>query len=294
MIAIMGATGNTGRVAAERLLAAGHPVRALGRSAERLSGLAAMGADVAVGDAGDAEYLAAAFDGAEAVYAMIPPDYQNPDYVARQDEVGEAITSAVLAAGKPRVVFLSSLGAEHAEGTGPIAGMHRQEERFRGIDGLDAVFLRPGSFFENHYNVLGLIKHQGINGGAFAPDVAHPQIATRDIGVAAADALVSDFSGVEVRELLGPRDLSQAEVTTIIGEQIGLPDLQYVQFPYDDYAAALVQTGLSASTAGLLAEMSEAMNEGRIGSVAGRQDHNTTPTEFETFAEGLAEAYRGM
>ena len=55
---------------------------------------------------------------------------------------------------------------------------------------------------------LGLIKSQGVNGGALAPDVAFAQIATRDIGHAAADALLAkDFTGATVRELLGERGL---------------------------------------------------------------------------------------
>lgn len=294
MIAIMGATGNTGRITAERLLASGVQVRALGRSAERLGALAAMGADVAAGDAGDAGYLAEALEGVEAVYAMIPPDVVHPDYGARQDQIGDAITSAVRSSGVPRVVFLSSVGADRPDGTGPIAGMHRQEQRFRGIEGLDAVFLRPGSFFENHFATLGLIKHQGINGGAFAAELDHPQIATRDIGEAAARAFVDGFSGIEVRELLGPRDLSNAEATRILGEKIGLPDLAYVQFPYEAYKASLVEAGLSESFAAMLVEMSEAMNDGRLVSLAGRNENTATPTDFSTFAVELAAAYEAL
>lgn len=294
MIAVMGATGNTGRATIERLLASGTRVRALGRSAERLGPLAAMGAEAAVGDAGDARYLAEAFDGAQAVYTMIPPEVSHPDYAARQDEVGEAMTSAVCSAGVPRVVFLSSLGADRPDGTGPIAGMYRQEQRFLGIEGLNAVFLRPGSFFENHYATLGLIKHEGINGGAFAGDLAHPQIATRDIGEAAAAALVEGFTGIEVRELLGPRDLSNGAATRILGAKIGLPDLTYVQFPYEAYQASLVDAGLSASFASMLVEMSEAMNQGRLVSLAGRNENTATATDFSTFADELATAYRAL
>ena len=78
------------------------------------------------------------------------------------------------------------------------------------------------SFFENFYNSLALIKHEGINGDSVAPDVAVPMVATRDIADAAARALKGrDWNGVVVRELLGPRDLSHVEATRIIGERIG-------------------------------------------------------------------------
>lgn len=294
MIAVMGATGNTGRILSERLLERGSEVRALGRSAERLSGLVARGAEAAVGEVADAGYLADAFGGADAVYTLIPPNVQAEDYSAFQDRVGEAIIAAIEQSGVGRVVFLSSVGADLPAGTGPIAGLHRQERRLRSLDGVDVLALRPGFFFENHFETLGLIKHQGINGGAVAPDTSLPMIATGDIAEVAAEALVEpDFSGFTVRELLGPRDLTMAEATRIIGEAIGKPELPYVQFTYEDFEASLTQMGLSASVAALYAEMARGFNAGKVRSLEGRSAANTTPTTLETFAaELLAPAYR--
>jgi len=194
-------------------------------------------------------------------------------------------------AGVRRVVFLSSVGADLPAGTGPIAGLHAQEERLRKL-GVPVLLLRPGYFFENLHASLPLIRHQGINGGAIAPDVKMSMIATRDIGAAAAAAIAArDWSGVEVRNLLGPRDLSLAEVTRILGAAIGKPDLAYVQFPYDAYAGALVQAGLSEDMAQLYVEMSRAFNDGIVKVVGGRTPASTTPTTFESFAKELAAAY---
>jgi uncharacterized protein YbjT (DUF2867 family) len=78
------------------------------------------------------------------------------------------------------------VGADLAEGTGPIAGLHAQEERLRRLPGINVLILRPATYFENFYATLGLIKHQGINGGAVAPDLRMPMIATRDIADVAA------------------------------------------------------------------------------------------------------------
>jgi uncharacterized protein YbjT (DUF2867 family) len=267
-------------------------VRALGRNAKSLEPLAAAGAEVMTGDASDAAYLAAAFRGADAVYTLIPPDAKAPDFRAYQDRIGEAIVRAVRESGVRAVVFLSSLGAEHASGTGPIAGLHAQEERLRTLAGVNVLSLRPGYFFENTFATLGLIKHQGINGGAIAPDVPISMIATRDIGERAAQALrARDWNGVVVRELLGPRDLTMNEVTKILGARIGKPDLKYVQFGADDFINALVQMGLSRSVSGLYAEMCRAINEGKVKTLEGRRPGNTTPTRFEDFVEILVRAY---
>lgn len=292
MIAVMGASGNTGRGVAEALLARGDKVRALARDAGKLAPLAARGAEVAAGDAADATFLTRAFTGAEAVYTLIPPDPRAPDFRAYQDRIGEATARALRDARVPRVVFLSSVGADVPSGNGPIAGLHAQEARLRAL-GVDVLMLRAGYFFENLHATLPLVKHQGINGGALGPDVRIPMIATRDIGAAAAAAIGGrDFTGVAIRELLGPRDLGMAEATRILGRAIGKPDLAYVQFPYEAFEAALVQAGLSQDLARLYGEMSRGFNEGRLRPVAPRSAASTTPTTLESFAEELAAAYR--
>jgi uncharacterized protein YbjT (DUF2867 family) len=73
-IAVMGATGNTGRRITERLLKAGEKVRALGRSEEKLAELKKAGAEVLTGDTNDAAFLTKAFWGADAVYTLLPTD----------------------------------------------------------------------------------------------------------------------------------------------------------------------------------------------------------------------------
>jgi uncharacterized protein YbjT (DUF2867 family) len=290
MIVVMGASGNTGKVAAEALLARGEKVRVLGRDAGKLRSLAAAGADVVAGDAADPAFLARAFAGAEAAYTLIPPDARAPDFRAYQDRIGEATVTALRQAGVKRVAFLSSVGAELPSGTGPIVGLHAQEERLRQL-GIDVLLLRPGYFFENLHANVPLIQHQGINGGAVGPDVKMSMIATRDIGAAAGAALAArDFSGVQVRNLLGPRDLSMGEVTRILGARIGKPDLAYVQFPYEAFQGALEQAGLSKDLARLYVEMSRAFNDGIVKPVGGRTPASTTPTTFESFAGELAAA----
>jgi hypothetical protein len=93
-------------------------------------------------------------------------------------------------------------------------------------------------------------------------------------------------------ELLGPRDLTYSEATRILGERIGMPDLNYVQISYAEMAQALVQAGLSESFAGLYVEMTRSFNEGKVKPSEGRKPENTTPTRFEDFAGELAGAYR--
>jgi uncharacterized protein YbjT (DUF2867 family) len=281
-----------GRIA-ELLLESGETVRALGRSIDRLSGVAGKGARVLTGDAGDAAFLTDAFRGADAAFTLLPEDVHAADFRRLQDERGAAIAAAIRESRLRYVVFLSSVGADVAEGTGPIAGLHAQEERLRGLTGVNVLIVRAAYFFENFLGTLSLVKQQGINGGPIAPDLPFPMVATGDVAAVAARALQQrDWRGLVVRELLGERDLTFIEATRILGERIGKPGLSYVQFPYADFTASLVQTGISPNVAGLYAEMARAVNEGRVKASEGRRVENTTSTRFEAFADTLAHAYQ--
>ena len=293
MITVMGATGHTGKKITESLLDDGETVRALGRSADKLAELQSAGAETRIGDTNDAEFLTEAFRGSDAVYALLPTNPSVPDYRAEQDRQGEAIVSAIRNSGVKYVVALSSVGAELSEGTGVILGLHAQEERLKHLPETNILLLRPVSFFENFYNSLALIKYEGINGDSVIPDLPVPMVATRDIADVTAKALRRrDWKGVVVRELLGPRDLSNAEATRIIGEHIGKPDLKYVQFSDEDQIRAFVSAGLSESFANLYVEMTRAFNNGTLKPK--RSPENTTPTQFEDFAPELARAYQAM
>jgi uncharacterized protein YbjT (DUF2867 family) len=194
----------------------------------------------------------------------LPPDPQSPDLRSQWDRKGEAIVKAIGNSGLRYVVFLSSIGADLPEGTGPIAGIYAQEERLRKLPDVNSLILRPAWFFENLYAILGLIKHHGIKGGAVTPGLRIPMISTRDIAEVAARALKArDWTGIVVRELLGACDLTFTEATRIIGARIGKPDLKYVQFPYTEFASALVQMGISANMAGLYAEMAHGLQRGQ-------------------------------
>jgi uncharacterized protein YbjT (DUF2867 family) len=283
-------------VAAERLLDAGESVRVIGRSADRLQPLVARGAEAAVGDMGDAAFLTRAFAGADAVYLMVPPDYQDVDPRARYARAGDVFTQAITASGVTRAVFLSSVGAELASGTGPIVGPHQMERQLETLSGVNLLFLRPAYFYENHLPTLGLIKHQGINGGLFEPDLPIQAVATVDIGVAAADALrARAFSGIVVQELSGPRDLSARETTRIIGEAIGKPDLPYVPFSVEDQIKGMVGAGLSQALAEAFVEMIQGLNNGLIHLNAPRTPATTGTTTFEAFVQrAVVPAYQAL
>jgi uncharacterized protein YbjT (DUF2867 family) len=284
MYTISGASGNTGKVVAETLLARGEKVRAIGRSAERLQFLTAKGAEPFVSDFTDARKLTEAFRGAEGVYVLLPPNFATGDYRAYQDQVSDAIATAVRNSGAKRVVSLSSIGADKPSGTGPVVGLHNLEQKLNRIDGVNVLHLRAAYFMENTLAQAGAIRTLGMSIGPLRADLEVPMIATRDIGAVAVEALLNpDFAGKQTRELQGQRDLDYAEAAAIIGKAIGKPGIKYVQGADDQMRKAFVLAGLSEDLARLILEMAGALNSGHMKALEPRSTRNTTPTSFETF-----------
>lgn len=295
MIAVVGATGNTGKVIAETLLARGEKVRAICRDANRLAPLVQKGAEAFAADASDEAALAQAFAGARAVYAMIPPNLKADDLRAYQEKISDAQSRAIEKAGVEFAVLLSSIGADKPDKTGPVVGLRNFEQKLGANARLNALFIRAGYFMENLLPQVQVIKNFGMVGGPLKPELQLPMIATRDIGAYAAEALLKlDFRGKSARELLGQRDLDYREVTAIIGKAVGRPGLSYSQLPNWQLKMALTSMGMSASMADGLLEMAEALNSGTMKALEPRAAANTTATSFETFvADEFVPSYAG-
>jgi len=295
MYVITGATGHTGGVAAEKLLASGAKVRVIGRDAKRLERFSEKGAEAVVADMTDAAALERALSGARAVYAVMPPNLAAPDVRAYQERVTDSLAAAIRNNGIGYAVALSSTGADKSYGTGPVMGVHGLEKKLEAIDGLNAISLRCGYFMENLLPQVGIIQSLGFMAGPVRADVPLPMIATSDIGETAAELLAKlDFGGKQTHELLGARHVTYTEAARIIGSAIGKPDLTYRQVPASVLKPAMMQMGMSSNMVDLLLEMSDALNTGHMKSQEPRSARNTTATTLETFvAEVFAPAYRG-
>lgn len=295
MYTILGATGNTGRVVADTLLARREKVRVVGRDAKRLEGFTRKGAEAFVADATDGAALTKAFTGAKAVYAMIPPNIGVPDVRAYQEQVNGALVTAAEKSGISHVVVLSSVGADKPDRTGPVLGLHSLENKLDAIAGLNTLYLRAGYFMENILPQAGVIQSIGSMAGPVRADLGLSMIDTRDIGAVAAEALLKlDFQGKNRRELLGPRDVSYAEVAKIVGAAIAKPGLGYKQVPGMMLKPVLMQMGMSPNMADMLLDMFDALNDGYMKALEPRSAQNTTPTMIESFvAEVFVPEYRG-
>lgn len=262
MYAVAGVTGKTGSVVAEELIRRGRQVRVIVRSEEKGETWKQRGAEVAVASVDEPESLTRALTGVEGAYLLSPTELGSPDLIERGRVVGDAFARAIRGSGVKHVVFLSSIGAQHEQGTGPIRSLHQIEQRLIPL-GVGVTLLRPTYFIENWGSSLGPAASDGVLPSFLPEDLRFAQIGTRDIGVAAADALEQPASGVRIVELAGPQDYTPAEVAAAVGRILGR-DVKVAAGPLDAVVPAFTSFGMSEHVAGLFREMYEGLINGTV------------------------------
>lgn len=217
MITVMGATGNVGRPLVEALTAAGEEVRAVSRRGPHR------------GDLSDPATLRPAFEGASAVFLLLPPDFRGP-LEPVLDEVAGA-----------RVVLLSSQGV----GTGRHPAFFEDAVR---ASGPEWTILRPGGFASNAFQWAERVRSSRTISAPFG-DVGLPVIDPSDIAAVAAAALTDASHAGRTYELTGPSLVTPRDQAAAIGEALGEP----VEFISQTRSEAL-----SSFTAFMPAEVAEA------------------------------------
>jgi len=262
MYVVTGVTGHTGAATANTLLARGAKVRVMVRKPEQGEPWRKKGCEVAIGDLGDPTALARALQGASGAYLLSPPNFAATDFLADRAALLDKVSTALKQAKVPQLVFLSSVGAQHAAGTGPIVTVHRAEQALKAI-APSVTFLRASYFVENWGSVIPVAKGQGVLPHFGSTSVKFPQVATRDIGEQAASLLLAPSDGTRFVELSGPQDWSAEDVAATLGTLLG-KKVQAVSAPVESAEAGLKQAGVPGEMARLYAEMYQGMTKGLL------------------------------
>ena len=282
-IAITTPTGHIGHSLTEILLEKGQELVLLARHPQKVQGFAQRGAAIRQGSLDDQQFLVGATKGVDALFWLTPPDYQSKDLRAYQVRLGKVATLAIRENRIPRVVNLSSVGAQHASGTGPVEGLYDVEKLLEEA-AENVTHLRPAYFFENYFMALEAIK---ANGQIFLPvsgEARMSMIATKDIAPVTGDRLLdTTWTGRNVIELEGPARLSFAEAAEQIGMGIGRP-VQHVQVEEDQVRPFLKQAGLSDSVAEVMLGLYRGIGSGRVAFEGKGATHLNTATSLEEFA----------
>lgn len=290
MFVVTGVTGRTGAVAAQALIDAGVAVRVVVRDRAKAARWAEQGAEVAVADLADSAALTRAFAGARGAYLVKPPNYALENLSEHADVTARAVADAVRAAGLPKLVLLSSVGADRPSGTGVIATNRTAEQRLAEL-GIPVVFLRAAYFMENWARVVEPVRTQGILPSLLVPvERAIPMVATEDIGRVAADLLREDWTGIRKIGLEGPAAYSPADVAAIFARALDRPVRPMALAP-SEWAGVLAMNPFSSAAINGFIELNHGLNSGHIDfgsddTVERRQGRVT----FEQVAEELLRA----
>ncbi|WKE67748.1 NAD(P)H-binding protein [Streptomyces sp. WP-1] len=284
MIVITAPTGNIGRHLLSLLLesapAAGEELRVIARDPARLPDAARGRVEVVTGSHGDADVLDRAFEGADAVFWLVPPDASLPPrdaYTGFTRPAAEALT----AHGVGHVVGVSALGrgTPLADRAGLVTASLAVDDLIAGTGVAYRALANP-SFFENLLEEADSIREKGVFTDTVDADRKAPLVAVADIAAAAARLLLDrSWTGTGSVPVLGPQDLSADDLARIMTEQLGRP-VRYERQPLDELYTTLVDYGLDQAFAQGVVDMKRAKDEGLDAGVA-RTPDTASPTTFE-------------
>jgi uncharacterized protein YbjT (DUF2867 family) len=285
MFFVSGLTGKVGGAAARRLLEKGCKVRTLARDPAKAAGWADRGVDVRQGDFDDAASVAAALEGVDGAFVMLPPVLApSRDYAEARTTIASLVT-ALRQAAPPKIVALSSIGSEQASGLGLITGTHLLEDALAGLASPKA-FVRAGSFIDNALHGLPRAIETGVFDSFQAPvDRPVPMVGTADIGTEVARWLMNDWIGTKTVELGSPA--SPDDLARAMAEVTGKP-VAARAIPRERWAAVLEAIGMAPGTTWAYEEMMDGINSGWIAfGVPGTEPVAATTTPAEVFAAAL-------
>ncbi len=259
MHVVVGANGRAGSEVARALLERGEAVRVVLRRKEQGEKWRALGAEVAVADIADIGAMAEALKDATGAFLLNPPPV-NGDPLARTEELGAALAEAAQRARLPKAVILSSIGAQHASGTGVIATLNRFEALLDKVAPATA-FLRSGYFVETWGELAETVVADSVLPSFIDPAQNIPMVSTIDVGRAAADVLGEEWTDKRVIELGGPQEWSAGDVASAFAEVLGRP-VAPVMVPKERRAALLAADGVPDEVAAALLGMFEGIANG--------------------------------
>ena len=184
MIAVVGATGNTGRAVVKELQKLGQNPVCIVRNAEKAREVLGADAKTAVAELSDHAALEKALNGVNSVFVVTG---HNPQMAEQQNNV----LDAALKAGAKYLVRVSGNRALTVADSGSVVGRahYAIEQRLRS-SAINWVILRPGLFMQNVLAQAASIKNDSKIVLPFTSDLPLAFIDVRDTGAVGARILI--------------------------------------------------------------------------------------------------------
>lgn len=286
-IVITGSLGNVAKPLTQQLIAEGHQITVISSNESKKNNIESLGATAAIGSITDLNFLVKTFAGADAVFAMTPPNMGFENVVENTINAGKNYAEAIKKTGTKRLVMLSSIGAESAVENGPIKGLHFIEKAYNDLEDISVTFLRAGYFYINFFNDIPLIKNAGVIGSNYPGNINVPLVHPHDIAKAAAEELVKNQKGKDIRYIVS--DLRKgSDLAKVFGSAIGKHELTWVEFSDEESLNGMLQAGLPKEIAELYTEMGRGI---RNGILQKDFDEHGAPIDGETKIEDFAKEF---
>jgi len=237
MIAVIGATGNTGRAVVEELRRLGEDPVCVVRDMKKAQQVLGTDARSVVAELADRTALETALGGVERVFVVTGHNPQLAEQQINALEASKAV-GAKLFIKVSSAKVLADPNSESVVGRG-----HCAVEEAMKKSGLDWVILRPGLFMQNTFQQAALIKAEGKLVLPFAADLPIAFIDVRDTGALGARVCVEPSVYVG-KEIAFTGALSNfAGFAAAFSEAIGKP-VTYVAASPEQAKRALTERGL--------------------------------------------------
>jgi NAD(P)H dehydrogenase (quinone) len=279
MYAVMGITGKVGSAVAENLLVQGEKIRAIVRNPDKAARWRDRGAEIAVADVDDPNALAAAFEGTDGVFLMVPPNFAPAPGFPETRKTLAAYRAALAKALPKKAVYLSSIGAEQNGGLGLISSSHLLEQTLGDLP-IAHAFLRAGWFMENHAWDVTTAQSEGrMFSNLYPLDRKFSLVATADIGKAGADVLRQEWTGTRYIEVAGPEQYSPNDIAQALSSALGRA-IEAVAVPRENWTEFFIGQGMPQGRTEPRAEMVDAFNSGWIHFGVAGTEHITGATSL--------------
>ncbi|QEM13031.1 NAD(P)H-binding protein [Mucilaginibacter rubeus] len=275
-IIVTGSLGNISLPLTQVLVAGWHNVTVVSSDPAKQTAIENLGATAAIGSMSDGSFLADTFKGADAVYAMIPLSFTEPDLGGYMHRIAQNYATALQSAGVKRVVLLSGWAAD-------LVKAENVEHLFDGLN-ASVTIMRPAAFYTNFYQSIDLIRGKGFIGkfltlrysglwgllsgktgllmGNYGGDDRIVFVSPKDIADAVAEELLLLPQEKTVR-YVGSEEMTCNEAARIIGIAVGKSWLKWVRLSDKEMLQGLKMAKVPEKLAETLIEMGAAMHSGK-------------------------------
>jgi NAD(P)H dehydrogenase (quinone) len=304
-IIVTGSLGNISKPLSQLLIEQGHALTVISSDPNKKSVIEAMGATAAIGALSDVDFLINTFAGAEAVYAMVPLSFTEPDIGSYLRRITQNYVKALQQSAVKRVVILSGWAADLVPG-------ENAEDAFEELNDISITIMRPASFYTNFYQSMDLIRGKGLIGKFLTLRYSGPGALLRgktgllmgncggddrivfvsplDIADAVAEELMLMPKEKTIR-YVGSEEMTCNEAAKIIGTAIGKPWLKWVLLSDKQMLNGLKMAKVPQKLAESLVDMQSAMHSGKTLENFHRNRPKMGKIKLRDFAAAFGEFY---